>query len=77
MAQVKSKTKKALVVTVVLLICLATIAVISASGPDKAAGKICKAGFENQGYTCPWSAPWWWPFSDCTWYGLTCAQSAG
>jgi hypothetical protein len=33
--------------------------------------------FEGQGYVCPWSPPWWWPFSDCMWYGLTCARSAG
>ena len=77
MTQTENKAKKVLIVAVVLLICLAMTVTASALSPDKAAGKICKAGFENQGYACPWSVPWWWPFSDCTWYGFTCAQSAG
>jgi hypothetical protein len=76
--KVEDKTKKALTVAaVILLIGVATIAIASALSPDEAAGKVCKASFEGQGYVCPWSPPWWWPFSDCMWYGLTCARSAG
>ena len=74
--KIDRRTKKALTVAVVILLFAATIITVSALSPDEAAGKACKAGFESQGYVCPWSPPWWWPFSDCTWYGLTCAQTA-
>ena len=72
----ESRTKKVLTVAVViLLISLAMITTASSLSPDEAAGKVCKAAFEADGYLCPWSPPWWWPFSDCSWYGLTCAKS--
>ena len=72
----KGRTRKILAAVAILLI-VATIITVSALSPDEVAGEVCKAAFEADGYTCPWSPPWWWPFSDCSWYGLTCAQSAG
>jgi len=71
-------TKILVVVLVATVVTAAGMATVQACcGPqDEAAGKICKAGFEARGYECPWSPPWWWPFSDCSWYGLTCAKSA-
>ena len=75
--EVNDRTKKVLAIAVVILLVAATIVTVSALSPDEAAGKVCKAGLEADGCTCPWSPPWWWPFSDCMWYGLTCAQTAG
>ena len=73
--------KKKIVGLMIVGIMLAAIGVVTVQAccgtQDEIAGKVCKASLEAKGYTCPWTSPWYWPFSDCSWYALTCAQSAG
>ena len=73
----KKKQKILAIVLVASIVLVAGISTVQAWwSPDKAAGEICKATLEARGYECTFSPPWWWPLSDCSWYGLTCAQSA-
>ena len=54
--------KKKMVGLIVIGIMIAAMGVATVQaccGPqDEIAGKLCKAGFEAQGYECPWLSPW-------------------